>query len=80
MYFNYIRLIIYLSYALFFYIISCPCNTTLLSSTDSLNTYLFTLAYNLHFTTHTTTLLVLCYKSEGRWFDPSWSHWNFSLT
>ena len=23
---------------------------------------------------------VLCYKSEGRWFDPSWLHWNFSLT
>jgi len=23
---------------------------------------------------------VLCYKSEGRWFDPSWCHWNFSLT
>jgi len=22
----------------------------------------------------------LCYKSEGRWFDPSWCHWNFSLT
>ena len=22
---------------------------------------------------------VLCYKSEGRWFDPSWCHWNFSL-
>ena len=22
---------------------------------------------------------VLCYKSEGRWFDPSWSHWKFSL-
>jgi len=21
---------------------------------------------------------VLCYKSEGRWFDPRW--WNFSLT
>jgi len=20
----------------------------------------------------------LCYKSEGRWFDPSWCHWNFS--
>jgi len=19
-------------------------------------------------------------KSEGRWFDPSWCHWNFSLT
>ena len=22
----------------------------------------------------------LCYKSEGRWLDPSWCHWNFSLT
>ena len=21
----------------------------------------------------------LCYKSEGRWFDPSWCHWNFSI-
>ena len=23
---------------------------------------------------------MLCYKSDGRWFDPSWCHWNFSLT
>ena len=23
---------------------------------------------------------VLCYKSEGRWFDPSWRPWNFTLT
>ena len=23
---------------------------------------------------------VLCYKSEDRWFNPSWCHWNFSLT
>jgi len=23
---------------------------------------------------------VPCYKSEGRWFDPRWCHWNFSLT
>jgi len=23
---------------------------------------------------------VLYYKSEGRWFDSSWRHWNFSLT
>jgi len=23
---------------------------------------------------------VLRYKLEGRWFDPSWCHWNFSLT
>ena len=21
---------------------------------------------------------LLCYKSEGRWFDPSWCQWNFS--
>ena len=26
-----------------------------------------------------TVVKVLCYKSEGRWFDPSWNHWNFSL-
>ena len=26
------------------------------------------------------TVKVLCYKSEGRWFDPSWCHLNFSLT
>ena len=22
----------------------------------------------------------LCYKTEGRWFDSRWCHWNFSLT
>ena len=22
----------------------------------------------------------LCYKSEGRWFDSRWFHWNISLT
>jgi len=27
-----------------------------------------------------TVVKVLCYKSEGCWFDPSWCHWNFSLT
>ena len=27
-----------------------------------------------------TVVKVLCYKSEGLWFDPSWCHWNFSLT
>ena len=24
-----------------------------------------------------TVVKVLCYKSEGRWFDPSWSQWIF---
>jgi len=27
-----------------------------------------------------TVVKVLRYKSEGRWFDPSWYHWNSSLT
>ena len=27
-----------------------------------------------------TVVKALCYKSEGRWFDPSWCHCNFSLT
>jgi len=27
-----------------------------------------------------TVVKVLRYKSEGLWFDPSWRHWNFSLT
>ena len=27
-----------------------------------------------------TVVKVLCYKSEGRWFDSSWCHSNFSLT
>ena len=26
-----------------------------------------------------TVVKVLCYKSEGRWFDPSWCHWKFSF-
>ena len=28
----------------------------------------------------TAVVKVLCYKSEGRWFDSRWCHWNFSLT
>jgi hypothetical protein len=27
-----------------------------------------------------TVVKVLCYKSEGRWFDFRWCHWNFSMT
>jgi len=27
-----------------------------------------------------TVVKMLCYKSEGRWFDPNWYHWSFSLT
>ena len=27
-----------------------------------------------------TVVKVLCYKSEGRWFDSRWCHWNLSST
>ena len=27
-----------------------------------------------------TMVKVLCYKTAGPWFDPSWCHWKFSLT
>jgi len=27
-----------------------------------------------------TVVKVLCYKSEGGWFDSRWCHWNFSLS
>jgi hypothetical protein len=27
-----------------------------------------------------TVVKVLRYKSEGRWFDSRWCHWNFLLT
>jgi hypothetical protein len=26
-----------------------------------------------------TVVKALCYKSECRWLDPRWCHWNFSL-
>ena len=43
--------------------------------------------HELHHTLHmgygdrgSTVVKVLCYKSEGRWFDSRWCHWNFSFT
>ena len=27
-----------------------------------------------------TVVKVLCYKSEGRWFDPTWCQWIFDRT
>jgi len=37
--------------------------------------------YAVHYGDRGSTVVkVLCYKSEGRWFDPRWFHWNFSLT
>jgi hypothetical protein len=34
----------------------------------------------VHANNSATVVEVLCYKSEGRWFDSRWCHWNFSLT
>ena len=58
--------------------------------TGKLYLYLYKINLNQtflqYFPTHkqlargSTVVKVLCYKSEGRWFDPSWCHWNFSLT
>ena len=31
----------------------------------------------LIFAVRSTVVKVLCYKSEGRWFDPSWCQWIF---
>jgi len=36
-----------------------------------------TLKHILHRNFKGTVVKVLCYKSEGRWFDPSWCHWIF---
>ena len=41
---------------------------------------IFMLLYNKNGGHGGTVVKVLCYKSEGRWFNPSWCHWNFSLT
>jgi len=30
-----------------------------------------------HLWGHSTVVKVLCYKSEGHWFDPSWCQWIF---
>ena len=30
-----------------------------------------------HSPRRSTVVKVLCYKSEGRWFDPSWCQWIF---
>jgi len=55
------------------YVNMCLCKTRSLQRKDSLNGYLF--AYFLLILLH----YVLCYKSEGRWFNSRWCHWNFSL-
>ena len=46
--------------------------------------FLFLCKYIFLFTSQgyrgSTVVKVLCHKSEGRWFDSRWCHWNFSLT
>jgi len=33
----------------------------------------------VHLDRGSTVVKVLCYKSEGGWFDPSWCQWIFYL-
>jgi len=33
----------------------------------------------LYIYTYCSVVKVLCYKSEGRWLDPSWCQWIFHL-
>ena len=49
-------------------------------STSDLNEYLqlyFSFSIHFHGDRGSTVVKVLCYKSEGRWFDPSWCQWIF---
>jgi len=55
---------------LFFFEVSLPHN-----STDTFNT---TTCFGGD--RGNTVVKLLCYKSEGRWLDSRWCHWNFSLT
>jgi hypothetical protein len=61
------------------------CDTRGLKSNKNLHIYNFKIIYVLCFyivgtADGGTVVKVLCYKSEGRWFDSRWCHWNFSLT
>ena len=44
------------------------------------NGYLLVNSLSINMWCGGTVVNVLCYKSEGRWFDSRWCHWNFSLT
>jgi hypothetical protein len=48
-------------------------------STEQYYAPLFQCVRNVHGDRGGTVVKVLCYKSEGRWFDSRWCHWNFSL-
>ena len=51
-----------------------------LGETGNLLSSQATLIFSRISQTHSTMVKVLCYKSEGRWFDSKWFHWNFSVT
>jgi len=46
-------------------------------SHQNFSTQNFTIPYVATVDRGSTVVKVLCYKSEGRWFDPSWCHWIF---
>jgi hypothetical protein len=62
----------------FFFLIENIFNRHSISQSASCACYV--LAYpEYNFSGGTCRVKVLCYKSEGRWFDSRWCHWNFSL-
>jgi hypothetical protein len=57
-----------------------------ISLTKTKNCILYSLLYNKKVYSLTkgtadggTVVKVLCYKSEGRWFDSGWCHWKFFI-
>jgi len=55
-------------------------NSLALHVMDIRDTQVHSALVNLSGDRGSTVVKVLCYKSEGRWFDPSWCHWNSLLT
>ena len=56
-------------------------STLTTSASPNVQFYATLKMYTLHHGDRSSTVVkVLCYKSEGRWFDPSRCHWNFLLT
>jgi len=60
-------LVIIITYRIIIIIINAYCSCTIKAD------------YNYYGDRGSTVVKVLCYKPEGRWFDPSWCHWNISL-
>jgi hypothetical protein len=57
-----------------------PCDSTHLPASEQTNILFHAITNFVGTADGGTAVKVLRYKSEGRWFDSRWCHWNFSLT